>query len=119
MWLVFQNLISCLLAKYLFQITCRNFEIGKMYCSDEHLKEKEKNCEYPPRFRIKCKQIDESDSLSGFVLSKRLKNKEIKCIVAFPLDKNATGEKLVCSVMYTVNGERFTGLNFRVFHGFL
>ena len=65
-----------------------------MYCSDEHLKEKEKICEYPPRFKIQCKQIGVSEPLPSFALCKQLTNEETKRIVGFPLDKNATGMKL-------------------------
>ena len=71
-----------------------------MYCSDEQMKRRESSCEYPPRFQIICKQIGESESLSSFVLTKRLKNKETKCIAAFPLDKNATGMEVV-TIIYS------------------
>ena len=75
----------------LFQISSRNFELWKIYSSDEHLKEKEEDGEYPPRFKFQCKQLGALETLPSFVVSKVLKTKESKSIGRFPLDKTPTG----------------------------
>ena len=58
------------------------------------MKQGEECCLYPPRFKVKCKQIDTSQSLHfSLEISKRFqnKNKETVGIGQFPLIKEATG----------------------------
>lgn len=63
-----------------------------MYASDEHLREKEKACEYPPRFKITCEQYGGIlNALPNYVVSKKLKNSNTEEIGSFPLYKCAAG----------------------------
>jgi len=74
-----------------------------MYSSDEQLKRKMENGEYPPRFTILCiKQTGALETLPSFVISKMLKNKEKVHIGRFLLDKNAAGMKLAHQYLATI-----------------
>ena len=68
-----------------------------MYPTMELLKEGEKYCLFPPRFKIKCTQINNSsESLyCSLEISKKCKDKEIKAIGEFQLIKAATGIALL------------------------
>ena len=80
----------------IFQISLSDFKYWRIYSTVEQMKEREKICEYPPRFQIKYEQIDLSESIYfSFVISKKFENKdkEIKRIGQFPFVKKTTGRK--------------------------
>ena len=83
----------------IFQISLSDFKYWRIYSTVEQMKEREKICEYPPRFQITYEQIDFSESIYfSFVISKKYenketKNKEIKRIGQFPFVKKTTGRK--------------------------
>ena len=67
-----------------------------MYPTMELLKEGEKYCLFPPRFKVKCTQINNSSEplYCSLEISKRCEDK-IKAIGEFPLIKAATGIALL------------------------
>ena len=59
-----------------FQISLTDFKFWEIYPTIEQMKQGEESCLYPPRFKIKCKQIDTSQSLYfSLEISKRFQNK--------------------------------------------
>lgn len=81
----------------IFQISLVDFKFWAIYYTIEELQEAEKYCLYPPRFKVKCIQIDTSKSLYfSLEISKRFRvensNTElVKAIGEIPLIKKAAG----------------------------
>ena len=83
-----------------FQISLDDFEYWVIYDTIEELREGEKDCLYPPRFKIKCIPFDTPKPLcSNLEISKRFKDKDtktelLKVIGEIPLIKIAAGSQL-------------------------
>ena len=81
----------------IFQISLVDFKFWAIYRTIKEFREGERDCLYPPRFRIKCTQLDTSKSLySSLEISKRFRVensniKQVKAIGEIPLIKKAAG----------------------------
>ena len=82
--------MSCsLLSGDFFQITLVDFKYWEKYPTAEQMKEAERHCLYPPRFKVVCKQNNPSKPLQ-FSLKVSKNNKE-DAFGSFPLINETTG----------------------------